>query len=89
MVKRHCRLNHSLKEQLLLRADLAQPTFFPNISDTGQYRFQFNATSATKLKSFLSWQITFSDIYISNPLAGLKGNDLLLSTGLRLTFGKQ
>jgi hypothetical protein len=37
----------------------------------------------------LSWQITFSDIYISNPLAGLKGNDLLLSTGLRLTFGKQ
>jgi putative salt-induced outer membrane protein len=64
-------------------------TFYPNISDTGQYRFQFNATSATKLKSFLSWQITFSDIYISNPLPGLKGNDLLLSTGLRLTFGKQ
>jgi putative salt-induced outer membrane protein len=64
-------------------------TFYPNVSDTGQYRFQFNATSATKLKSFLSWQITFSDIYISNPLPGLKGNDLLLSTGLRLTFGKQ
>lgn len=64
-------------------------TFYPNVSDTGQYRFQFNATSATKLKSFLSWQVTFSDIYISNPLAGLKGNDLLLSTGLRLTFGKQ
>ena len=64
-------------------------TFYPNISDTGQYRFQFNATSATKLKSFLSWQITFSDLYISNPLPGLKGNDLLLSTGLRLTFGKQ
>jgi len=64
-------------------------SFFPNISDTGQYRFQFNATSATKLKSWLSWQVTFSDIYISNPLAGLKGNDLLLSTGLRLSFGKQ
>ena len=29
-------------------------TFFPNISDTGQYRFQFNATSATKLKSWLA-----------------------------------
>ena len=64
-------------------------SFFPNISDTGQYRFQFNATSATKLKSWLSWQVTFSDIYISNPLVGLKGNDLLLSTGLRLSFGKQ
>ncbi len=64
-------------------------SFFPNISDTGQYRFQFNATSATKLKSWLAWQVTLSDIYISNPLPGLKGNDLLLSTGLRLTFGKQ
>jgi putative salt-induced outer membrane protein len=64
-------------------------TFYPNVSNTGDYRFQFNATSATKLKSFLSWQVTFSDIYISNPLPGLKGNDLLLSTGLRLTFGKQ
>jgi putative salt-induced outer membrane protein len=64
-------------------------SFFPNISDTGQYRFQFNTTSATKLKSWLAWQVTFSDIYISNPLPGLKGNDLLLSTGLRLSFGKQ
>jgi putative salt-induced outer membrane protein len=64
-------------------------SFFPNISDTGQYRFQFNATSATKLKSWLAWQVTFSNIYISNPLPGLKGNDLLLSTGLRLSFGKQ
>jgi putative salt-induced outer membrane protein YdiY len=63
-------------------------SFFPNVSDTGQYRFQFDATAATKLKSWLSWQMTFGERYISNPLTGLKGNDLLLSTGLRLTFGK-
>lgn len=63
-------------------------TAFPNVSDLGQYRFQFDATAATKLKSWLSWQITLSDRYLSNPLPGLKSNDELLSTGLRLTFGK-
>ena len=61
---------------------------FPNLSDLGQYRFQFDATAATKLKKWLSWQITVSDRYLSNPLPGLKSNDELLSTGLRLTFGK-
>jgi len=63
-------------------------TAFPNVSDLGQYRFQFDATAATKLKSWLSWQITVSDRYLSNPLPGLKSNDELLATGLRLTFGK-
>jgi putative salt-induced outer membrane protein len=63
-------------------------SFFPNVSDSGQYRFQLDASAATKLKSWLSWQVTYSDRYISNPLVGLKGNDVLLSTGLRVTFGK-
>jgi putative salt-induced outer membrane protein len=63
-------------------------SLFPNVSDTGEYRFQFDASAATKLKSWLSWQVTYSDRYISNPLLGLKGNDALLSTGLRVTFGK-
>jgi putative salt-induced outer membrane protein YdiY len=63
-------------------------SLFPNVSDTGSYRFQFDATAATKLKAWLGWQITYSDRYLSNPLPGLKKNDVLLSTGLRLTFGK-
>ena len=63
-------------------------TAFPNVSDLGQYRFQFDATAATKLKTWLSWQVTVSDRYLSNPLPGLKSNDELLATGLRLTFGK-
>jgi small nuclear ribonucleoprotein (snRNP)-like protein len=40
------------------------------------------------LKTWLGWQVTVSDRYISDPPIGLKGNDFLLSTGLRLTFGK-
>jgi putative salt-induced outer membrane protein YdiY len=63
-------------------------SLFPNVSDTGNYRLQFDATAATKLKAWLGWQITYSDRYLSNPLPGLKKNDMLLSTGLRLTFGK-
>lgn len=63
-------------------------TFFPNLSHTGDYRFQFDTTLSTQLKNWLSWQFTFSDRYISYPPPGLKGNDLLLSTGLRVTWGK-
>ncbi len=63
--------------------------FFPNMSDTGQYRINFDASTVTRLSSWLGWQLTFSDRYLSNPVEGAKTNDLLLSTGLRLTFGKQ
>lgn len=63
-------------------------SFYPNLSNTGNYRAQFDITATTKLKNWLAWQITFSDRYISNPPTLLKGNDLLLSTGLRLAFGK-
>jgi putative salt-induced outer membrane protein YdiY len=63
-------------------------SLYPNVSNTGDYRLQFDTTAATKLKSWLSWQVTYSDRYLSNPLPGFKKNDALLSSGLRLTFGK-
>ena len=63
-------------------------SFFPNLSHTGEYRFQFDTTVAMQLKNWLNWQATFSDRYISYPPPGLKGNDLLLSTGLRVIWGK-
>lgn len=65
-----------------------QFSIYPNFSNAGDYRMTFDATATTKLKSWLSWQVTASDHFISNPPTNLKGNDLLLSTGLRLTFGK-
>jgi putative salt-induced outer membrane protein YdiY len=63
-------------------------SLYPNVSNTGDYRFQLDATAVTKFNSWLGWQVTYSDRYLSNPLPGLKKNDVLLSTGLRLTFGK-
>ncbi len=65
-----------------------QFSLYPNVSNTGSYRFQFDTTAATKLKNWLSWQVTYSDRYLSDPLPTFKKNDLLLSTGVRLTFGK-
>jgi putative salt-induced outer membrane protein YdiY len=63
-------------------------TIYPNISGPSGYRITFNSTLSTKLNNWLGWQFTFGDNYLSNPPIGIKGNDLLLSTGLRLTFGK-
>jgi putative salt-induced outer membrane protein YdiY len=63
-------------------------SFFSNLSHTGDYRFQLDSNIATKVKTWLSWQVTLSDRYISYPPVTLKANDLLLSTGLRVIWGK-
>jgi putative salt-induced outer membrane protein len=63
-------------------------TLYPNVSGPSGYRFTFTSTASTKLKNWLGWQITFNDSFLSNPPLGIQGNDLLLSTGFRLAFGK-
>ena len=44
--------------------------FYPNLSDTGQYRGTFNFGTVTKLNRWLGRQNSFADIYVSNPPAG-------------------
>ena len=61
--------------------------FYPNLSYTGNYRSTLSLGLITKLTKLLSWQTSFNDYYLSNPPPGKKSNDLLFSTGLRLTFG--
>ncbi|HUQ91256.1 MAG TPA: DUF481 domain-containing protein [Bryobacteraceae bacterium] len=60
--------------------------FFPNLTNQGQYRFNFDFSQATTLRKWLAWQITFSNRFLSNPLPGRKTNDLLITTGFRITF---
>jgi len=82
-------LGESLDSKLTSRMSVSQNfSIYPGLGGTGGYRYGFNSNVATKLKNWLGWQVTFNDNYISNPPTGLKGNDLLFSTGLRLTFGK-
>jgi putative salt-induced outer membrane protein YdiY len=61
--------------------------FYPDLSNPGQYRFTLMADANTSINSWLSWQISVNDLYVSNPpIAGTKSNDLILSTGLAVTF---
>lgn len=60
--------------------------FFPDLSDTSQYRGTFDFGTITKISKWLGWQNQFSDIYVSNPPAGAKKNDLVLTTGLNFSF---
>lgn len=62
--------------------------FFPNVSNTGAYRFTFDAHAVTKLNKWLGWQVSFVNLYVSDPPPGIKKNDLIFTTGLRLTFGE-
>lgn len=59
---------------------------FPNLSETGQYRFNMNLSIVTALKKWLGWHVTASNNFLSNPVLGRQRNDLLLATGLRLSF---
>jgi putative salt-induced outer membrane protein len=66
-----------------------QAYIFPDLQDTSQFRFTLNSGISTKIKSFLSWQTTVSDVYVTNPPAGTKDNDFILTTGLGFTFTKK
>lgn len=60
--------------------------FYPDLSDTGEYRMTFNFGTVTKINKWLGWQNSLADIYVSDPPFGKKQNDLLLSTGLNISF---
>ncbi|MHB8410875.1 MAG: DUF481 domain-containing protein [Candidatus Acidiferrales bacterium] len=62
---------------------------FPNVSDIGQFRMTLNASAATTIVHWLAWQVSVGDRYVSNPIPGIKDNDFILTTGIRVTFGKK
>jgi putative salt-induced outer membrane protein YdiY len=60
--------------------------FYPDLTNTGEYRWKFTFGTVTKISKWLGWQNSFGDIYLSDPPFGKKKNDLLLSTGLNFSF---
>ncbi len=78
-------LSHKLSSRSLLKQRMV---FFPNLNETGEYRLNFDTSLETSLSRWLSWQVTFSDRYLSNPVPGAKSNNMLLTTGIRLSFTK-
>ncbi|HWC76609.1 MAG TPA: DUF481 domain-containing protein [Blastocatellia bacterium] len=61
--------------------------FYPNLSEWGENRMNFDVTLNTAITRRIGWQLTLSDRYLSNPPPGIEKNDLLLTTGLSLKIG--
>ncbi len=61
---------------------------FPNVSSVGNYRMNFDISGAAAIKKWMSFQISASDRYLSDPLPGRKTNDILFTTGLHFVFAK-
>lgn len=65
-----------------------QLSLFPDLNSLGDYRGTFNFGTVTKLNKFLGWQNSFSDVYVTNPPPGKRQNDVILTTGLNVSFGQ-
>jgi putative salt-induced outer membrane protein len=76
-------LTHKLGKTSLLTEKLY---FYPDLTQTGEYRGTFDLGFVTKISKWLGWQNAFSDIYVSNPPEGARQNDVVLTTGLNFTF---
>lgn len=74
---------HKVNSILSLRQKLG---VFPNLTDTGQYRLTFDSGAVTTLVRWLSWQVSVSDRYISDPVPGTLKNDVLVTTGFRFNL---
>jgi putative salt-induced outer membrane protein len=74
---------HKLRATTLLVQKLY---FYPDLSDAGQYRATFDFGTVTKISKWLGWQNSFGDIYVTNPPAGKRQNDIIFTTGLNVSF---
>ena len=59
---------------------------YPNLTKRGEHRLNFDGGASLKLTKALSWNVTLTDRYLSNPVPGKKANDLLVTTGISIGF---
>ncbi|HSW39961.1 MAG TPA: DUF481 domain-containing protein [Acidobacteriota bacterium] len=79
--------DYSLK--LTSTASLVQSyRMFNNLTDTGTYRMNFDIGLNTQLWKWLSWNVSISNRFLSDPAPGRKKNDFLYTTGIGISFGK-
>ncbi len=78
-------LMHKIRKSTVLNETLY---FFPDLNSLGDYRGTFNLATVTKITKVFGWQNSFSDVYVSNPPLGKRQNDMILTTGLNVSFGQ-
>jgi Protein of unknown function, DUF481 len=62
---------------------------FNSLTETPDFRVAFDFGASARLAQWLTWNVTASDRYQSNPVAGRLRNDVLYSTGLGVRFGRE
>jgi len=73
--------------KLLSRLNIVERLqLYPNMTDTGQFRLNFDMTASMPIYKFLAWNIGVNDRYQTDPLPGRQGNDILFTTGVRVSF---
>lgn len=71
------------------RTDIVQSfRMFNNLSNTGEFRMNFDLGTKTQLNRWLIWNVALSDRYLSNPVTGRERNDFLYTFGLGFTFSR-
>jgi putative salt-induced outer membrane protein len=60
--------------------------FFPELSASGEYRATFDLSTVTKISKWIGWQDRLGDVYVTNPPTGKKKNDVVFTSGLKVTF---
>ncbi|HEV3278077.1 MAG TPA: DUF481 domain-containing protein [Terriglobia bacterium] len=60
--------------------------FYPNLTDTGQYRFDTSTMISAKVAGKFSLNSGVIDLYLSNPPVGNRKNDVTFTTGVGYTF---
>lgn len=82
-------IGNSLKHQFNDRVKFQQGfVIYPNLTNTGDYRFVFDSTLSADLTKRIGWFVTVADRFNSAPLFGVQKNDFLFATGLKWSFGK-
>jgi putative salt-induced outer membrane protein YdiY len=80
-------LGETLNQKLGKTTILTQNFYiYPNLQQTGEYRATFNLGTVTKINKWFGWQNQFSAIYVSNPPIDTKTDDIIITTGLNVSF---
>ena len=76
--------NHKLSDVTSFKQKL---TLYPNLTDSGKCRAQFDAGLVTDITGDINLQLTLSNRDNSDVPAGVKKNDMLFLTGINIAFG--
>lgn len=77
-----------LKRKISSSSSITQSFRIFESPSASEHRFIFDLGANTVLRKWLSWQVTASDRYLSNPDPGHRKNDVLLTTGFRVSFSR-